>query len=652
MPNGDYSPSPMRVSLRTTQESSPPPPRSTYDLADYLGMLRRSWWLLLAATVVAVAAAVGVTTMQTKVYEASTSVLVLPTGVQNTELAGGRTKTTINLDTEAQLVRSSSTAELARTLLKSSRPAADLRKAVSVTVPPNTAVLEITYAAADPDTARKGSHAFAAAYLKNRQEGTQDDLDAQVKALQAQIKGVQKQLQGVTHKLDAQPPDAADGYLNAQQQNLSSQLNTLTTKLNELSTTPVSGGRIISDAQTPAAPSRPVLLLNLAAGLMVGLVGGVALVVARQFLDRRVHRGVDVARRAGVPLLVELSDRQVVRSAPTADTVFGAFTPGGRTFSRLRNEVAAGLGVPAVVVVTGASRGPAAGTLAANLAVAFTRAGNQVALVYADVPASTGLFGAPVAPGLAEVLAGRTAVDEALVAAARHPGLRVLPTGSTASAAGLLQSEAARRVLTALKTQVEYVIVLAPSTAESADAQSLAIHADAVILAVDLRRTTDLEVADAAEQLHRVGTPLLGAAALAPMPSPKPRAKPGNRRGLVSRLRSRLGLGTRTGAPPDARQRSDGKASIRKPEAGGTKPTTSGAKSTDTPTVVLPRITDEDPPDTSGADLADELEPDAAPEPRADQDRTPQASRRRKPRPKRMPQIETDLEVAGKGSRS
>src|SRR6266545_1596636 len=325
MPNGDYSPSPMRVSLRTTQESSPPPPRSTYDLADYLGMLRRSWWLLLAATVVAVAAAVGVTTMQTKVYEASTSVLVLPTGVQNTELAGGRTKTTINLDTEAQLVRSSSTAELARTLLKSSRPAADLRKAVSVTVPPNTAVLEITYAAADPDTARKGSHAFAAAYLKNRQEGTQDDLD--------------------------------------------SQLNTLTTKLNELSTTPVSGGRIISDAQTPAAPSRPVLLLNLAAGLMVGLVGGVALVVARQFLDRRVHRGVDVARRAGVPLLVELSDRQVVRSAPTADTVFGAFTPGGRTFSRLRNEVAAGLGVPAVVVVTGASRGPAAGTLAANLAV-------------------------------------------------------------------------------------------------------------------------------------------------------------------------------------------------------------------------------------------------------------------------------------------
>src|SRR6266545_177703 len=557
MPNGDYSPSPMRVSLRTTQESSPPPPRSTYDLADYLGMLRRSWWLLLAATVVAVAAAVGVTTMQTKVYEASTSVLVLPTGVQNTELAGGRTKTTINLDTEAQLVRSSSTAELARTLLKSSRPAADLRKAVSVTVPPNTAVLEITYAAADPDTARKGSHAFAAAYLKNRQEGTQDDLDAQVKALQAQIKGVQKQLQGVTHKLDAQPPDAADGYLNAQQQNLSSQLNTLTTKLNELSTTPVSGGRIISDAQTPAAPSRPVLLLNLAAGLMVGLVGGVAL-----------------------------------------------------------------------VVVTGAARGPAAGTLAANLAVAFTRAGNQVALVYADVPASTGLFGAPVAPGLAEVLAGRTAVDEALVAAARHPGLRVLPTGSTASAAGLLQSEAARRVLTALKTQVEYVIVLAPSTAESADAQSLAIHADAVILAVDLRRTTDLEVADAAEQLHRVGTPLLGAAALAPMPSPKPRAQPGNRRGLVSRLRSRL------------------------PEAGGTKPTTSGAKSTDTPTVVLPRITDEDPPDTSGADLADELEPDAAPEPRADQDRTPQASRRRKPRPKRMPQLETDLEVAGKGSRS
>ncbi|MGH3739571.1 MAG: lipopolysaccharide biosynthesis protein, partial [Micromonosporaceae bacterium] len=144
------------------------------------------------------------------------------------------------------------------------------------------------------------------------------------------------------------------------------------------------------------------------------------------------------------------------------------------------------------------------------------------ALVYADAVPASGGFGVPTGPGLSEVLAGRAGLDEALVAASRHPGLRVLPTGSTASAAGLLQSEAARRLLVGSRAEAEYVIVHAPPTAESADAQSLAIHADAVILAVDLRRTTDEEVVDAAEQLYRVGTPLLGAVAL-PAVAPRPR---------------------------------------------------------------------------------------------------------------------------------
>src|SRR5262249_1607751 len=62
-----------------------------------------------------------------------------------------------------------------------------------------------------------------------------------------------------------------------------------------------------------------------------------------------------------------------------------------------------------------------------------------------------------------------------------------------------------------LRGQAEYVVIEAPSTAASADAQSLASLADAAIIAVELRRTTHVEVLDAAEQLRRVGTPLLGA---------------------------------------------------------------------------------------------------------------------------------------------
>jgi hypothetical protein len=95
--------------------------------------------------------------------------------------------------------------------------------------------------------------------------------------------------------------------------------------------------------------------------------------------------------------------------------------------------------------------------------------------------------------------------------APRTPHLRVLATGATASAAGLLQSQALCDIVAQLRSQCDYLVIEAPSTATSADAQSLAGVADAAIVAVELRRTRYPQIVDAAEQLRRVGTLLLGA---------------------------------------------------------------------------------------------------------------------------------------------
>ena len=497
----------------------------TYDLADYLSMLRTGWWLVLTATVLGIATAAGITAIQPRVYEASTSVLVLPTGVPSADATTGRARDAINLDTEAQLVRSSSTAALAQRLLNSKLPPTQLQEAVTVTVPPNTAILQITYAADRPEAARAGSHAFAEAYLAQRQQSAKEELDREIKALQQQIAAVQQRLQSVTTELEQADFDTDVEYLSSQRENLSAQLDQLTGRLNELRATTLGGGRIISEAQTPTRPTKPVPALNLAAGLACGLFLGVTAAFLRRHFDRRVQRGADVVRRVGVPLLAELTPHLAKKSGMGSDAVFGAVTPAGRLFARLRNEVAASLETPAVVVVAGACRGTATPILATNLAVAFTRAGDTAALVFADptwqnTSADATRLGVPRGSGLLEVLAGRAELDSALAPAPRYPGLSVLPIGSTANAAGLLQTESARRVLRALRSNVDYVIVQAPATAESADAQSLAIHADAVLLAVDLTLATDTQVADAAEQLHRVGTPLLGAVAIPPTTLP------------------------------------------------------------------------------------------------------------------------------------
>ena len=90
----------------------------------------------------------------------------------------------------------------------------------------------------------------------------------------------------------------------------------------------------------------------------------------------------------------------------------------------------------------------------------------------------------------------------------------MITTGGTASAAGLLQSQTLRDALGALRRQAEYVVIEAPATSTSADAQSVASLADIALVAVELKRTRYVDVTDAAEQLRRVGTPLLGAVVL------------------------------------------------------------------------------------------------------------------------------------------
>jgi len=191
-------------------------------------------------------------------------------------------------------------------------------------------------------------------------------------------------------------------------------------------------------------------------------------------------------------------------------------------FNRLRNEVLAGLGPGAqVLVVSGASPGPASALVAANLAVALARTGSEVALVGAHLPENlvddaplARIFGVAPTPGLSEVLAGRVSLADAAQRAPRHPYLRVITTGGAATAAGLMQSQALRETLDALRAQAQYVVVEAPSTATSADAQSLASLADGAILTVELRRARRPQLVDAADQLHRVATPLLGAVVL------------------------------------------------------------------------------------------------------------------------------------------
>lgn len=479
--------------------------------------LRRQWWVVLVGVLVGLAGGGALIALGPTSYSSSASILVepVPSTGQPGELAP------INLDTEAELARSSLTARTAAASLGQGPDV--LADAVTVDVVPNSSVLVLHFDADTPAAARAGAQTFAEAYLANRAQLASKSLTDQSAALTKKLTELTTQLAS----LDARIADLSDDSpqletLRASRATLTGQITTLTARVTDLATTTVNAGRIIREADLPASPNRRPMTLAMIIGA-AGLALGAAAALLRERLHRRVRGGADVSR-LGLPLLAEFNG-DVAGSPTLAPRVFAPQHPSGRAFHRLRNEVVATLpGPDQVILVTGASPGRASTVVAANLAAALSRADNEVILVGANVPelGTDGLllshvFDIADVPGLTDVLTRRSTIPAALQSAPRVPRLRVIPPGGTASAAGLLQSEAVRTTICALRDQAGYVVLEAPSAASGADAQSLANLADAAILVVEANRTPEAQIADAARQLQVVGTRLLGVVVLPPL---------------------------------------------------------------------------------------------------------------------------------------
>ena len=480
-------------------------------LADYGVIVRRSWWLIIGTVAAALAAGFAYTALTEEVYESTSSVLVLPTA-SDTAVTGARTAGQVNLDTEAQLVKSTEVAQAAAEALGAD-PDTDLVSQVSVTVPPNTAVLEIAFRAGDPEAAQAGSVAFSEAYLAHRQAGATASLESAIAQATVGLDAIEADIAAAEDELSRM--DDGDGGRGA----LESDLDGMIREAGEIEAEiaalegqqgAIAPGRIINQASVPKAPVSPNALFNLAAALGLGLPLGLILAWARHRLARKVSYPTDLVERceldvlASVPPAVKFQRREV----------FGAYSPGGRVFAQLRNVVAAQLtNDQRVIVVAGVAPGPAASVVAANLATAMARAGDRVTVVAANPSTTVGLpelFGTDPVPGLADFWAGRVDLPEATQAAPRQPSLNVVGPGAAARAAGPT-SEAAAETFSKLAEAGRFVVVDAPPLSCSADAQLLAGHADAVILAVQAQRDAIAETAAAAVAMRQIDTPLLGA---------------------------------------------------------------------------------------------------------------------------------------------
>ena len=493
----------------------------SFDLADYTGVLRRRWPIVLIVTILGVIGAFGYVAVAPKSYTSTTQVYVSPTGADlSQQLANSRTQGVVNLDTEAQIVKSSTVAALAGKMMHSSLSTFQLKKGVSASVPPNSQVLDIACSASTASAAATCANDFAAAYLKNRSSTAASTIAAQITPLQAKVSQLQKTDSGLNSTIASLPSNSSQ-RLAAQQQLSSntSQLHNLNDQLASLysDASKTNGGHITSTASPAGSPSSPKKTLILPAGLVVGLVLGLIAAFLWDRWDKRIHTARDSERLLNLPTLLNLPKGAVSRSVSLASPRSRT----GRAFTELAHTVAASLGEGShVVLVAGVTPGPSVSVVAANLAAALARTHGEAVLVCAALRDTVApeMFGLSEGRGLAEVVAGRATVGEVACGPASAPGLWVIPPGADTSLVEYnLQYDTANALISQLRRDARYVVIEAQASEDGADTFTLAEFCDTAVLTIEAQRTSSIEAQACIRRLTRMRTSILGAAVLPPV---------------------------------------------------------------------------------------------------------------------------------------
>jgi capsular polysaccharide biosynthesis protein len=458
-------------------------------LSDYLALLKRQRVFLLATLVVGIVIGLVALNVMAPTYKSTASVLVEAT-TDTTQASDARTNgSSVNMDTEAQVVRSLPVANAVREVLGSHLTPAQLASRVQVTIPPNTTILDIGYTAGTAGEAQAGAQAFADEYLAYRTAQAEQKVAAQIKILDQQAADVAAQTQSLNTQLaglaaDSPRRDTAEQTMRG----LRTRARWIDEQLLPLETAQTNAGSVLVSAPRPGAPASPNRVLVMGSSIVLMMLLGFSVVWWRDRRQGRIRAGREMEEEHRVPVL-----------GSVADATLGAVGRQGHTrslqqYRQLVHVIQARLGDgEATVLVSGVGSSPVAGRVAHTLGAAVARTGSQVTLVYPDEETAQYYAGqgSQKFSGRLETTSLEAAelVDDGDV---QNRGLGEFLAGRTA--------EPDRMVL-----------MSTPPMGDSADAQAIAPHVRLTVLVIDLDRSTHDEVADALRQLRQVGASELGA---------------------------------------------------------------------------------------------------------------------------------------------
>ena len=457
-----------------------------------LGVLRRGLWIILLTTGIVTAAAVYASMREKPLYQSSAKVFL-----NNQSLAGSVSNVNLpyvdpvrDAETQSQLASLPAVAE--RGIADSGvqdRSAAQLLGNSSVTPSSNADLLTFSVKDRSPTIAAQLATSYAQAYTDYRR---QIDTANLVKARQ----GIEQQINQLAGEGQRNSPVYQDLIARGQQ-------------LRTLELLQGSAAQVVRPA-AGATKVQPRPTRNGALGFVLGLMLGIGLAFLRNALDTRIRSSGEVEGRLGLALLGRVAEpSRRLRNRDALVMLEAPQSPDAEAFRILATNIELmNLDRQArTIMFTSALSGEGKSTTVANLAVAFARSGRRVALVDMDMRRpSLDRFLTPgggpnvSAPGLTQVLLGRSSLDEALVPVpildhtGRESGngsigglLELFTAGpSLSSPSEFFGSQALTDLLHQLEQRADLVLLDTPPLLHVSDTIALSARVDALVVITNL----------------------------------------------------------------------------------------------------------------------------------------------------------------------
>ena len=468
-------------------ENPTPGEQTSSPVRDVIQLLRNHWKTILASALVGVLLAAGWALMQPRTYKATTTAVVTAGSSENLGVA----LTADNLAKSKavqyeQLAKSSAVAEKAVKHSGLDVTPARALSSVSVTVPKDTAQMQVEVVAPTPDAAAALSNAWV--------KGLAEEVD------RVENGGTSVDEKGVTES------GSKSSIIKVQQ---------------------------LVEATKPSAPFSPNIPLALLVGLAAGLAVGLGIAALRTILDRRIKSASALEERVKAPVLASVPLVRKGVKNPDEDGATRALlardeAEAGEVGSKERRErfritesfkeLRTNLqfmnpdNPPRVIVVSSSVPGEGKSTISTNLALTLAQSNIPTVLIDADLrrPVVARAFGLVNTVGLTNVVVGNAYPEDVLQEVPGHPALRVLAGGSVPpNPSEILASSRFDQLVQGL-AQDSMVIIDAPPLLPVTDAAILAARYDGCILVVEAGSTNVDAISKAADNLKKVHAKLLG----------------------------------------------------------------------------------------------------------------------------------------------